>query len=1000
MVQHQKIGLPQRRNENTNLLMFRDQRQAGILQQANARHVRSRMKGSSAFVTAICVLVLSSSSIAWPLTDGNGTALLDLARKLDANALSKSDKQLAIEKYKEALHMFQNASDNRGVFAAANNIGILFAQLGDYKTALAYFETARRALDAISPPPFEEKFKILHNMAVFYRKLGFYTRSSNDLEKALELANDLNNTSFLRQVHYSIGQTYFETGRYGAALDSYRKALELATSSGDKPGRASAHFGIAQVYSAWGEYRKSEREYAKALSLCNELGSEAKTCEAAVYNDQGLLWEGFGRYDMAFDYFEKSLTIARETGAPAGTALVNLARVQQFEEKYENALTNYMEALKEYERAGNWPDSTHVAKLISYLYLDMCEAEDVCHMDKAEAFAKASGVWVALGRLELVKQNYGAAQDYYEKALSHAEQRDDSDGLFLCCTALGSMHEALGAWDKAESYYSRAIEHLEEIRAALSPSQRVNFFHVKVGGFLRIAPYKGLARVHMKAGHHEKAFSASEYTKARVFAEELSRRLRPGALGIPNEMLTSDSDLNERLSALLKQKQTQLMAENFEALAQIKAEIDITRKELSEHIAMLRKRFPAYAAVRYPLPMRLEDTLVEKDEWTISYDVSQSGVIAYLAQGKKLIMCHFEPISGGSLEGLVRKFREPLEIGTNDDLKQKLEAFDFCSGKRLSDRLLRDILTALPAGSPVLIVPDGPLGVVPFEMLTLSASGRISHDSAFPQIAGAEFFGDRNPVRYCQSVTALSLTRIQKRLKPYGDSLLVMADPVFDPGDDRVGKARIPRAELPLMAGQLTSPKVDLTRLELTGQLAKTLAALYPGKASVYTGLEASKNTLLEKIAPTLEKFGKIVFATHGFFGRDFPGSPDPVLVLPLVPQGTDGLLSMNDIMGLHINADVVALTACNTGLGRHVSGEGTMAVGRAFQCAGARSVLMTLWSVAESPSVDLTSAFFQQIQKGKSKLRGLQFARDRVRNTGFDHPFFWAGFILVGEAD
>ncbi len=538
------------------------------------------------------------------------------------------------------------------------------------------------------------------------------------------------------------------------------------------------------------------------------------------------------------------------------------------------------------------------------------------------------------------------------------------------------------------------------MRAALSPSQRMNFFHVKVGGFLRIAPYKGLARVHMKAGRHEKAFAASEYTKARVFAEELSSRLKPGALGIPNEILASDSDLNERLSALLKQKQTQLMAENIEALAQIKAEIDMTRKELSEHITMLRNRFPAYAAVRYPLPMGLKDTLVEEGEWTISYDVSQSGVIVYLARGKKIILCRFEPISGRKLEGLVKKFREPLEIGPKDDLKQKLEAFDFSSGKLLSDRLLRDILTALPAGSPVLIVPDGPLGVVPFEMLTLYDSGSISRDSTFPQITGAEFFGDRNPIRYCQSVTALSLARIQKSSRTYGDSLLVMADPVFGSTDDRLGNAPIPQAELPLMAGQLIYSKVYLPRLELTGRLAKTLAALYPDKSSVYTGLEASKTALLEKIAPVLGKFGKVVFATHGFFGRDFPGSPDPVLVLSLVPQGIDGLLSMNDIMGLHMNADIVALTACNTGLGRNVSGEGTMAVGRAFQCAGARSVLMTLWSVAESSSVDLTSAFFQQIKDGKSKLSALQVARDRVRNAGFDHPFFWAGFVLVGESD
>jgi CHAT domain-containing protein len=175
---------------------------------------------------------------------------------------------------------------------------------------------------------------------------------------------------------------------------------------------------------------------------------------------------------------------------------------------------------------------------------------------------------------------------------------------------------------------------------------------------------------------------------------------------------------------------------------------------------------------------------------------------------------------------------------------------------------------------------------------------------------------------------------------------------------------------------------------------------MYPGKSKVYTGLEASKAVLLEKLGPDLREYGKVVFATHGFLGTDFRGSPNPVLVLSLVPQGTDGYLSINDIMGLRMRAEIVALTACNTGMGKHVSGEGIMGMGRAFQNSGARSVLMTLWSVSESQSIDLTRSFFESLRKGKNKLDALQTARAIVRKSGFDHPFFWAGFILVGEAD
>ena len=99
------------------------------------------------------------------------------------------------------------------------------------------------------------------------------------------------------------------------------------------------------------------------------------------------------------------------------------------------------------------------------------------------------------------------------------------------------------------------------------------------------------------------------------------------------------------------------------------------------------------------------------------------------------------------------------------------------------------------------------------------------------------------------------------------------------------------------------------------------------------------------------------------------------------------------------MNADIVALTACQTGLGKRTAGEGTMGMGRAFQYTGARSVLMSLWSVSEVASVNLVKHFFRNLKEGKSKSESLMLARNEVRKKGFDHPFFWAAFILVGEA-
>jgi CHAT domain-containing protein len=162
--------------------------------------------------------------------------------------------------------------------------------------------------------------------------------------------------------------------------------------------------------------------------------------------------------------------------------------------------------------------------------------------------------------------------------------------------------------------------------------------------------------------------------------------------------------------------------------------------------------------------------------------------------------------------------------------------------------------------------------------------------------------------------------------------------------------------------------------------------------------MEATKKRLF---ATDLTTYRTMAFATHGYAGCDLPGIREPVLVLTLVdqPEGQDGFLRMSEVIGLNMNADIVALTGCKTGIGRYVTGEGPMFIGRAFQTAGAASVLISLWNVAEEPSVELTENFLKFIHDGKSKLDALRCARSEIRKK-YDHPFFWASFILVGGTD
>jgi len=106
----------------------------------------------------------------------------------------------------------------------------------------------------------------------------------------------------------------------------------------------------------------------------------------------------------------------------------------------------------------------------------------------------------------------------------------------------------------------------------------------------------------------------------------------------------------------------------------------------------------------------------------------------------------------------------------------------------------------------------------------------------------------------------------------------------------------------------------------------------------------------------------------------------------------------MTEVMGLKLNAEVAALTACNTGMGKNLTGEGVMGMDRAFPYAGAKTVLMSLWSVAEKSTTLLTERFFSYLKESKDKLEALRLARADVRRDGYEHPFFWSPFILVGE--
>ncbi len=627
---------------------------------------------------------------------------------------------------------------------------------------------------------------------------------------------------------------------------------------------------------------------------------------------------------------------------------------------------------------------------------------DAGELEKAEPYVKAAGSNAAIGRLYLLNSEYPKAQESYEKVLQFGKQSGNTNALFTGHTGLGRINEARENYRRSEEHYEKAMNIAEEIRSGLLPSERVHFYSVRINGFHRTDPAKGLTRVRLKEHRGAESIESSEVTRARAFADNISLRRGQAYSGVPEKVIEKENELVSRLASPKKELTEASEAKEPERYRNLTEEIQQAERDLKGFIDGLRHDYAPYASVKYPRPVKLKSSAIRVDEHIIIYDVLDEGVGVKHLRGKEIVQTFFIRWKQSDLEKAVDEFRKPFE-------QVKLREFDPRLAHKLFTRLLSPVSAEIPERTPVIIIPDGVLAILPFEALVMSgkASWKKAEWGDYP--VNLKYFGDAYPVSYYQSITALTLARTVKRTRKKQQTLLVVADPVFQPKDERVQSATLSDAATEEILLMVDNPSVaedtnqrafDFRRLPETAILAENLRKLFGENSETLTGLKANKANLLKKAAPGLDSYEWIVFATHGLVGNLIPGVNEPFLVLTMVPAATDGILRMTDVLGLELNAELVALPACQTGLGIDLSGEGVMSMGRAFQYAGARSVLMSLWSVAERPAVKLVETFFNRLAEGVSKQESLQFARDDLSQHGYDHPFFWAAFVLVGEMD
>jgi CHAT domain-containing protein/tetratricopeptide (TPR) repeat protein len=829
-----------------------------------------------------------------------------------------------------------------------------------------------------------------------------------------------------------LGHVYYLMGLLPEAAQNYSKTLGIASKTGDRTGEAVALRNMAAAFTAAGDFRDAEEHNRKALKFFQVAGNQ-KDWQMAL-NNMGVLEKNRARYSEALTWYETALEIRQQADHITALLRRNMGIFFGLWGEYEKAVQNYgasaalwaqlgdgaaageamLEAGQVYAQTGDSGRAIASTQVALQIFTDNGLPTDWAkklmgdlllgagRVGEAEPYIREADYDSSLGQLYLAKSEPESAKKHYQQLLQTAQKEGNLDEQFAAYTGLGRAFEAMKNFGSAEQHYSKGSEIAENIRSTLLVSERKNFYAAKISGFLRSEPAKNLVRVFLKQKKSERSIQPSEVIRARDFADNLSHKADGRHFNVPAELMEQEAMLTNRLASLKTVLPLVPKSLDEQRYATLSNRIKQAEAERNGFIRKMCESHKEYCAVKYPSPVSLERADVRPDEHVVIFDLLSDGVAIKLLKGRKVVKASYVEWNPQELEAHIRRFREPFE-------RVQLSKMPIGDAALLHQRLTAHVLESVPAGASIIVIPDGMLALLPFETLVTGGvpTWKTGKHGDFPQ--GIYYLGDRNPIVYSQSLTAMTLVRRLAKVEQAGNAVLVMADPVYGMADERVSSAVVskPAAQARnhgsrVMAGMQESPAgtFNLRRLKDSGELGNNLKKIYGELCEVHTDLGCTKNAFLNKVSKRPNPYGSIIFGTHGLAANDLPGLMEPVLALTMVPEGTDGFLTMTDIAGLRLNAEVAALTACKTGVGTRLEGEGVMSMGRSFQSAGARSVIMSLWAVAEKPSVLLVEEFFRGRRQGLSKLQAWTRSRALLREQGFEHPFFWGSFILVGEKD
>jgi CHAT domain-containing protein/Tfp pilus assembly protein PilF len=858
----------------------------------------------------------------------------------------RGDLDHAAERLTRAVELSEEMAPSEQVVAALMDLAGVEEERRQFTRAQEHFERALELSERLEPES-ERVAMALAGIGAVHLDRGDLDRAEEHFERAFELAQRIAPSSeTLAIALLGLGRIDRERGDLDRAAGRLTRAVQLSEEvAPDSEQVARALMDLASVHLLRGEYERAEQHYERALALTERIAPDSESVAIGLVNVGNVL-EARGELSLAREHFERALALS--------------ARVTPESEQVVAALAGLGRI---YRDQG-----------------DLGRAQGFCEQALALAGRIAPGskrVAMALHNLGAVCSDRGdldGAKVHFERALELYETiAPSTEGVAGALSDLGVHYRTRGEVGRAIDHLERAVEVTESLRArAGSTAAREQLFALHQNPFQALIAALGERRA---KGDAEAAFACAERSRARALVELLAERQVEIRADTPEQeerqqaLLAEERTLQHRLATAYNRLATARSdPTQAELVPALDAEESQLAKELEDHRKRIWDEFKAYAEIEYPDPLGVEGAkaLLGPETLLLEYDASGAEAFLWALRSERFEMF--------SLEASGERFAELVE----EAVGRYRRGEDASAGAEEARAELSRLLLA-PVPEPfwrgcerLLIVPDGALHYLPFEILPA------------PEGGGATLI-DRYALAYAPSATALASILADERPRTVHREFVGFGDPKFDGGGEE-GEAE----------HRFASRGVGLAPLRATRKEVSQIAKGFTGPAETYLGSEATEFRAKRET----EGARFVHFSTHGLLDDRNPLYSGLALSPPRpeeleADEALDDCLQVYEMFGLRLSAEAVVCSACQTGLGTIHAGEGLVGMSRALFFAGARCVVVSLWPVPNLFTARLMERFYSELQS-KPLAEALKEAKLAIRER-YPDPFNWAAFVAVG---